>query len=778
MTFRPRFKFAAYLLVFSALGWGAGPTLAQDRPAPDPSRAAASASAAGAAEQPVSERGPQQALRHWTPRLKDLGADGALLLRGVDGWARVNLNIRRDELVDAARLHLRFTLSPALLADLSHIKVELNDQFIQTIVLPKEQLGQPHVVDIDIPPAYFTDYNQLAFQFVGHYTRDCEFPDHTSLWAEISNESYLDLSMRHLPLSNDLALLPAPFFDPRDNRAVNVPFVFAANPGLGPLKASGSIAGWLGALAAYRGSRFPVFEDQLPARNAVVFATNAQRPGFLKNLPPVEQPTLSLVAHPDVPGGQLLLVLGKDDAQVQVAADALALEQAALSGQSIHITDLQLPALRKPYDAPRWLSTERPVQLGELVKNASDLQLGGTTLHDAVQINVSMAPDLFTWNVAGIPVSLLYRYTPPNQQVQGELNVSFNDQFVKGYQLLASSAEGFKNAVLSSLGTQEAGAVHRNINIPAFTVHGSNRLKFAFQIPPADVGRCRSEQPVELRAAVDPQSTIDLTGFDHYMALPDLAAFANSGFPFTKFADLSQTSVVLPNQPTNADIEAYLTAIGRMAADTGYAGTRFKLLHAAQVDQARDTDILLVSSGDKDGLLARWGNNLPALLETGKRSVHPLERGVNRFFESLRIGGGSPATADGSRATLEGGGPLAGLLGIQSPLQAGRSVVALTASDVSGMSLISQNLNDPAKVQLLQGDLGLMHGDAVESFRIHPVYYVGDLSWYKRLWFHLHNHPAWLALLSVFAGLLLTLLVYGALRSLARRRLEAMHDGR
>lgn len=718
-----------------------------------------------------------QALRRWAPHLKDLGLLDAMRLRGVESWATVIVPIRRDEMVEAARLHLRFTLSPSLLADLSHLKVLLNDQLIRTIALPKEQLGQPHEEDIDLPPAYFTDYNQLSFQFVGHYTLDCEFPHHTSLWTEISNESHLDLSLRPLQLPNDLALLPAPFFDPRDNSVVDVPLVYPAHPSLGQLKAAGSVASWLGMLAAYRGGRFPAFEDQLPPRDAVVIATNAQRPGFLKDMPPVEQPTLSMVSHPGAPGAQLLLVLGKDDAQVQIAADALALDKAALSGQSIQITDLKLPARNKAYDAPRWLTTERPVALGELVTSVSDLQVRGATLHDTIRVDARMAPDLFKWNASDIPVRLIYRYTPPVAPEQGALNISINDQFIRSYPLPAKGgAEGLKSVIFSPLSKNEDPAVHQEMRIPSAMMQTNNRLEFAFQIPPADPGRCRSVQPVELRAAIDPQSVIDLTGFDHYIALPDLAVFVNSGFPFTKFADLSQTSVVLPNQPTQADIEAYFTAIGRMAAATGHVGTRFNLLHASQVEQARDTDILLISSGDKDGLLARWSSDLPALVVAGKRSVHTLEHYVRSFFELLHLGEDSPATPDDSHATLEGSGPLAGVVGMQSPLQAGRSVVALTASDDAGMTLISRSLNDPGKVQLLQGDLGLLHGDTVESFRINPMYYVGDLPWYKLLWFRLHSHPAWLALGSILVSLLLTLMVYGALRALARRRLESVHD--
>ncbi len=89
----------------------------------------------------------------WTPRLQELGAGGAIRLRGTQSEASVGFGIRRDEQVESARLQLQFTLSPSLLADLSHLKVSFNDQLIQTIVLPKERLGQPHQVELNINPA-------------------------------------------------------------------------------------------------------------------------------------------------------------------------------------------------------------------------------------------------------------------------------------------------------------------------------------------------------------------------------------------------------------------------------------------------------------------------------------------------------------------------------------------------------------------------------------------------------------------------------------------------
>jgi hypothetical protein len=720
---------------------------------------------------------PRLGLREWKVSLKELGVTRPMALRGVESEAGFGVDVRLDELVETAKLRLTFTLSPALIPTLSHLKVILNDETLQTIVLDKERLGTQQTIEINVDPRYFTDYNRFRFQFIGHYTMECEMPSHSSLWASISNESQLELSLRQIPLREDLALLPAPFFDPRDNRPLTLPFVYGSKPSTGTLKASGSIASWFGMLASYRGNQFPAFENQLPRQNAVVVATNGNRPAFLQALPPVSEPTLSIVPHPDVPGAKLLLVLGKDDAQLQMAADALALGKAVLSGQTITVKSLEYPALAKPYDAPRWITNQRPVKLAELVSNASELQLRGTVLNGSVNINTRMAPDLFTWNAKGVPLDLTYRYTPNNVSDRGALNISINNQFVQSYPLQSNEDRANnKSTVLLPLFDDGNSLARSDLKIPAFMIGGDNQLQFAFQIPQTDLGRCISTPPTELFAAIDPQSTIDLTGFRHYLAMPNLAAYANSGFPFTRVADLAQTSIILPNQPTLADVELFLTAVGRMSASTGYPGTRFQLLRAADAEKAGDTDILVIAQADSDGLLEKWKSHLPVLLAAGIRSVQPLERAVGSFVDLFHIDSNQRLSVSGGLAVLQGTGPLAAAAGFESPLAAGRSVVALTATDQNAMALLSEALNDPGKISNLRGDLGLFRGDAIESFRIKPVYYVGDLPWWQRLWFHMHSHPLLLALVGMGAGLLMTFIVYMSLRSMARRRLANHHD--
>ena len=189
--------------------------------------------------------------------LSQLGANYEITLRGVQGLAGVPFSIRNDQVVDHATLRLKYSYSPALLPDLSHLKVTVNGVNVATLATPTEEAGRLVERDIDIDPRLIIDYNRINLQLIGHYTRDCEDPDHTSLWANIDNGSVLELGWTPLRLADDLSLLPVPFFDARDSRTLELPFVFAGQPANATLEAAGIVSSWFGALAGYLGARFP-----------------------------------------------------------------------------------------------------------------------------------------------------------------------------------------------------------------------------------------------------------------------------------------------------------------------------------------------------------------------------------------------------------------------------------------------------------------------------------------------------------------------------------------
>ena len=702
-----------------------------------------------------------------------MGATGGINLRGTEGQTTLDFSLRGDEVVESADLRLDYTFSPALLADLSHLKVYLNDELVQTLVLPKENLGKPQHIRIPIDPRFFADYNKLRLQFIGHYTMECELPSHSSLWANLSDESRLTLQLRQLQLPNDLAHLPLPLFDQRDNRKLQAQFVYAAGADATTLKAAGIVAAWLGKQAGYRGTSFTAQIDQLPAGHGIVFATNAQRPPALRHLPAVNVPTLQLVDHLGVPSAKLLLVLGKDSAQLETAAQALAVCHAAFSGDTVTVKTLELPALRKPYDAPNWIATDRPVRIAELARDPGQLQLRGYALNDAVNLSLQLPPDLFTWNGSTIPVDLRYRYTPNQVSQHGMVSVLFNEQFVHSWPLERATSKTSPSAILSQVSGWSGDAlVQRHFQLPAELLRNQNSFHVGVQIPAPDMGRCTSITQQEMRAAIDPDSTLNVSKLHHYIAMPDLQAFARGGFPFSKFADLQETAVLIPDQPTPEAISTYLTAIGQLSAATGYPGTRFTLLPYSQADKAGDRDLLLVADGAANPLLDHWHKALPALVEAGAQSLRPTERVLDTIADLMRLDTNTWRPQHGGEATLQGSGPLAAVAGFESPLQSGRSVVALMANQPQALELVRDGLSAVDTLQRMRGDLTLLRGSAAESFRVQDVYYVGQLPWWTALWYRLHAHPVLLAVLGIVTGLLFTFMVYASLRLLARRRLE------
>jgi hypothetical protein len=705
--------------------------------------------------------------------LREMGSWPAIELHGVDQSAWVPLTVRFDEVVLRARLHLRFTFSPSLLPELSQLKVLVEDQPLASLRLPRERLGSPQEAVIDLDPRYFTEYAKLRFQFLGHYTTDCEFPSHTSLWASIAPDSVLELETRPLALREELGLLPVPFFDARDGRRLELPFVLSAAPSLETVRSASLVASWFGALARWRGASLPALLDPFAARatrpgpgHLVVLATNDDRPSGLP-LPRVEVPTIAIAQVPGDPASKMLLVLGRDAEQLRTAAEALVLGQATLSGPVVEVRTVRLPAPAAAWQSPTLVPTGGKVRVGDLVSGPGELRTDSP--FDPVHLNLRLPADLFQWESQGMPVDLRFRFTPPRSPAQANLVVRLNDEFVQSFPLRPAEGEGgARNLVLPFL--EDGGTPAReSFTVPAFHLGANNQLSFRFDIPAQDDGRCRAVISGS-QAAIDPDSAIDLTHVEHYAAMPNLALFANSGFPFTKFADLGQTALVLADRPSAEEIGTALTAMGALGAATGSPATRVTLLGASQVAQAGDRDLLVIAAGDAPAPLQAWSRTLPALVGEGQRASSVLGRLSDTGAEWFR---GSPrhlAPRDGW-LEITAHGPIAAIEGFESPQKPGRSVVVLTASDVRSLPALAASLIDPGKVRAMRGDLVLERAGVVESYRVGDIYYVGELRWWRWIWFQLHTHPVLLSLLGLLLGVALALIVFRALRAMAQRRL-------
>ncbi|SAK53960.1 cellulose synthase regulator protein [Caballeronia arationis] len=708
--------------------------------------------------------------RRQTLTFADLGALDPLQLRGTDGQNGVPFSVRGDEVVTAAVLHLIYSYSPSLLPNISQLKVLINGEVAATLPVPRDQAGTLVARDVAIDPRFITEFNHLNVQLIGHYTQQCEDPSNSTLWATVSNASSLDLTYAFLASKPDLAALPAPFFDRRDVRRLELPFVFAQKPSSQTLEAGGSVASWFGSLAGYRGAVFPAQIDNAPlAGNAVIFATSESRPTGVE-IPPVSGPTIAVVDRPAPARGRFLLVLGRNDTELKTAARALGMGQNALSGQSATITQLTDLQPRRPYDAPNWLATDRPVRFGELAE-ARDLTANGYDA-DAVRVNLRVPPDLFMWQTKGVPIDLGYRYTVRPAPDRSSLNISVNNGFVQSLRIPAVSASTFDlGQYFSRVMPDKTVAARREIYVPPLllTPRAQLRLHFYYDIP--KTGECTGRVLDNVVGAIDPNSTIDLSGFPHYMALPDLAAFANGGFPFTRLADLSQTAVILPTDAGSADYSLFLLEMGRMGASTGYPATNVAVASADQVDQFADKDLLILGSPGRQPLLQRWAKSMPFSGDGDARTFELTDVAykVVDWWHGPHGVERSPARADLSLVSSSGD---ALITGFESPLKKGRSAVALISAAGQSDADLSAALLDNDLLPEIQGAMAVIHGRSVTVTSNGEAYYVGHLSPMNYMRWALSSHPLLLVLSGLVAALIIAALFYRALRAIAARRLR------
>ena len=702
--------------------------------------------------------------------LKQLGRAYPMSLRGVESTDSVNFDVRADSIVTGARLNLQYTYSPALLAELSQINVMVNDEVAASLPLPKEHAGELQKQTVEIPPHLITEFNRLSLQFVGHYTMSCEDPQHSSLWAKISNSSELSIQVTPLALPNDLSIMPLPFFDRRDARALNLPFVFASAPDNATLEAAGALSSWFGAQASYRSATFSTSVNQIPASgNAVVLVSGpeALQVGGL-SLPAAKGPTLTVMANPNDPNGKLLVVSGRDAVELKRATTALVLGSQALSGSSVVIDRLDAVQPRKPYDAPNWLPTDRPVKLGELLP-AKQFNVAGYNPGD-ITVPLNFPPDLFTWRDDGAPLTLKYRYTPQEKSTNSSFIISFNDGLIQSQNLL--SQDKLDSGILSALKTNDTLGRETKVRLPLNSVALQSRLQLRYMFDYIKQGECGDIIIDNMRGSIDPESTLDLSGYDHFMAMPNLGVFKDAGFPFTRMADLSQTAVVLPDNAGAAELDAYLTVLGRFGQSTGYPATAVQVTQADQVASAADKDLLVLASGSNQPLLTQWADRLPATDAGGQQSfqLSDLPMRVRDWF--------SPDPAANQRKArlamaFSGGQRSTYLTGFESPLKSGRSVVVIASGQPQGLAEATRALiGGEDYTQSIQGSLVVVRGKTIEPLVADEQYYVGHLGPVKYLQWLMSRHPLLVLLLTGVSVLLLSGVAYLSLRSRANKRLR------
>ena len=701
-----------------------------------------------------------------TRTLRQLGLRGPMQLRGVSDLQGILFGVRGDEVVTSARLILQGATSPALIPELSQIAFTLNEQFVGTV---QPDRARPAFGPLEFPinPFFFADVNRLNFRFTGRYAIECNDPLSGLLWSTISDNSTISLRLERLPVTRDLARLPEPFFDPRLLREpLTLPIVLPETPSNDALRSAAIVTSWFAVQADYRGATFPAATVLPPSGNAIVVTTSADGiPGLI--LPRLEGPTLAVVQNPSDPLGLLLVIAGRNGPEAVTAATALGVGREALTGELATVQEQNIPA-RVAYDAPRWVRTDRPLRFGEIM-DPSELQAFGY-VPGPIAVPFRTAPDLYTSRDRAMSSLVRFRAPPgPIMDVAvSRLDVAINDIYLRSVPLRAADLSWPLNWIQRQFVSSEVDEAQ--VALPSYMLYGQNELQLRFDMRPLHRGDCIAV-PGDIRASVDPDSTIDLTGAYRFATLPNLAYFVSSGFPFTKFADLSETAVVLPERPSQQELESFFTIMGRIAALVGYPPVNMRVIRPGALQENADKDLIVIGTLGRQPALQQLLHDAGPLQAEGNRLSVRLNDPMGDFRNLF--GGERRGELERVTAQLTAPGETLGaLIGFESPLKSGRSVVALTGSSPAGLESMVVALRDPEQVPRVQGDLALLSGGRVTAFRVSSTYQVGQLPpW---LWpeFYLGNNPWYLLGILLVALVLVPAPLYWILRRRAAQRLR------
>ncbi|HET6264987.1 MAG TPA: UDP-forming cellulose synthase catalytic subunit [Usitatibacter sp.] len=585
--------------------------------------------------------------------------------------------------VKRAVIHLRYTVSANLIPDSSTLVVKVRGEPIAQARLnpqsPEVKLG------VQIPlPLLEPGYNSIVFAVTQHASKNqCESPCTPDLWTNISlRDSYVEMEYDLKPLPRELSALSTHVFDPRLMPAGEVHIV-TADTSVGSAALAGIVASGVARRFDYRRVGFTVsrslkpgvdnvvvgkrsFVQKVPGVKAADLATPLKG-GYLKLLPMLAPDGAADPAH------ALLLLSGEDDAATKLAAITFSNISFRFPGtDELRAFDFALPEVSQ-YSGRETIATDTIYTL--------------KTLNFPTQSWVGLNPG---------ERSISFRLPPdfhirPNQHAKLLMNFSYgvglkNDSSFN----VGVNGRGVRAVRLDS----PTGTFIENyeLNIPTYVFQpGTNVISFAAHLNSGGQV-CDLLQPDGLFFTLYENSSISFPPMPHFVEMPKLELFMHSGFPITRWPDGHEAYVWLADKDDRT-LAAALNLVGLATQRNGFPlfGLTFTYDKPAEAGE-----ILVVGAAPAVDREIRTAAPLK-LLEDGVTVPYPVVRGWN-----------TEATAATSRQQSALGAGRGLLMQFQSPYQAGRSVVMLTAASADDLLATSRMVLTGTVQSQSRGDLVLI----------------------------------------------------------------------
>lgn len=698
-----------------------------------------------------------------------MGQPQGVLLSGGQLQAGINFTLPSDQVITSAQLNLNLKVSPEMAARNTTLQMMMNGQPLGTVPLGTSD-SNISSYQLEIPAALVVSSNNISFKINDGDALLCLRDLTDKYQVTIMPDTRLDLEGQQLNIGADLSHFPRPFFDAMQMTPTTLAFAFPTRLLPEQVSAAAIVASWLGIQADYRGIDFDVLRDKLPEKNGILFGKPGDTIGGL-TLPDTPTPILQIVDNPGNPVYKLLLVIGNNDQQLRAAASRLTRGDFNVQSPFMPV-DVQTIPTSKPYDAPRWIATDRPVRLVELMRQDQSLTVSGIW-HEPLRVAFRAAPDLFLWDGDTVPMKIGYRF-PSESWIDDErsyLSMTFNGTFLRN---LPVNKQGLLEMLWHKLGG-DARQETANVPLEPYLIYGDNQLSLYFNIETKEAAPCSVLLNNNIKSRIDEDSWIDLSKTRHFALLPNLSYFVGASFPFTRLADFSQTVLLLPETPAESEVSTLLDLAARSGIATGTALYHNRVMFGlpsggANLAFLNQSDVLAVSTLEQNAfnraLLAQspftanehtFGVREPTMWQTAQRYLEGdwTASGVDadRYFSSNEA--------------------WRGFVSFRSQWNPDRLVVMAIGSNGDQISRLHTDLNLPRINAGIRGDVAIITDEnGVRSFRVGQQFPSGQMPWYMMVVWYANQHSALLALLGLAFAIVIGLSLYGLLKRRAHKRLN------
>ncbi len=705
-------------------------------------------------------------------------------LRGSMDSYTFNLPIPERWQVKKASLHFAYVNSTALIPLNSRLVFTINEQPLAQIRLnPDAPQGE---VVVPIPGSVFkTGYNPCSFWVSQHYTIDeCEDPFSPELWTWIKlNDAYFNFELEPVPVPMRVSAINDFLFDPRNIVDTRVHLVL---PALSPnhLQAAALVAAGIGLRYEYRVPGVALADALSPGVDNILIAVRREiQPLLPEPMPMEEGPVIAIQPLPERktgpfgevgwvqnPACALVVVTGKDDAELLIAAQAFAALSYPLPGSpATRISNLRLPEIEQRM-IQRGLAVDQTYSFASL--GAATTEFRGISA-PRLNLELRLPSDLFFSpnKFASIILHMAYNAMMRSDSV---LNIRLNGKFVSGVRLDNPRGDYFRDY---------------RVDIPLVAFKpGSNQLSFEAVLTPLHTDKCTLIQTENLRLTIFGDSKLMLPDAPYWIKMPQIGVFFQDAFPIGRWPDMREAAVAL-TETSYAAAGAALNLVSLAAQKIGYPPFGLSWLLGAEAPKT-PKDIILIGGLPTlpKELLSRAPIAGIAPLQLSLPQLdrpHPRPAEPTRFWaQTGEAAQETPRSLADLRATSAVQGNFTGNLGpgraalmqFRHPESSDRTVLLLTADSAEDLLAGSRALWEPAVQAASDGDLVVLNLRRAEitasASLIGPSYYLGSPGRIPGMQNFINTHPILSLIFLLVLLLLLSLVVYKMVKHRRQRRVD------